>query len=79
MWARFIRNRTEKEREREGDISVCCNPKLGHTGTDGIILKRILHKYGCGLDLYEVGQRQTFLCAVMRNQVAYISVNVLNS
>jgi hypothetical protein len=44
--------------------------KLGHTGTDGIILKSILHKYECGLDLYETRQRQTFMCAVMRNRVA---------
>jgi hypothetical protein len=32
--------------------------KLGHTNTDRIILKRVLHKHGCGLDLYETGQRK---------------------
>ena len=36
--------------------------KLRHTGTDGVILKRILHKYEYGLDLYETGERQIFVC-----------------
>ena len=47
--------------------------KLGQTSTDRIILKRVLHKHGCGLDLYETGQRkrererETFLYAVIQN------------
>jgi len=58
-WTRLIRNRT--------DIFVCCNPKLGHTVRDEIILNRVLHKYECRLDLYETGQTQTFLCVVIQN------------